>query len=68
MILPIWEGEYKIQVRVLKTERAGHAVELAKMTDLTNVDGLCILGGDGSFHELVNGFLQRGFIPDVGLG
>lgn len=68
VIMPIWRDEYKLQVRVLKTEFAGHTVELARDADLTGVDGLCILGGDGSMHELVNGFLQRDPVPDVVLG
>jgi len=51
VILPIWRDEFKIQVRVLKTDKAGHAVELARDTDLAGVDGLCILGGERRGEE-----------------
>ena len=42
-----------------KTTHAGHAREMARDNDLSGFDALCIIGGDGSIHELVNGILAR---------
>jgi diacylglycerol kinase (ATP) len=47
----------ELEVRV--TERAGHAQEIARTTDLHGYTGLCLIGGDGTVHEVVNGLLQR---------
>lgn len=41
------------------TDHAGHALELARTLDLTGQDGLCVIGGDGTIHEVINGLLQR---------
>jgi hypothetical protein len=59
VVKPIWEKEFGIEVTVLQTEHAGHAREYAREVDLSGLDGLCVIGGDGSFHETVNGMLQR---------
>ena len=64
--------EAGVEVVMLPTERAGHAVELAKTCDLTGVDALLALGGDGTLSDVATGLLQReagrgnvvlGFIP-----
>lgn len=39
--------------RVHMTEHAGHAIELAAAADLADVSCIAIVGGDGSFHEVV---------------
>jgi YegS/Rv2252/BmrU family lipid kinase len=41
------------------TEHSGHALELARSLDLTGFDALCVIGGDGTVHEVVNGLFQR---------
>ena len=60
-----------VAVEVIQTEYAGHPKVLGRTLDLTGYDAMCIVGGDGSCHELVNGLLTRedgqrcvlGFIP-----
>ena len=37
----------------------GHARELAARLELDDYDGFLVLGGDGTFHEVVNGMLER---------
>ncbi len=49
----------QIQVEVFSTEFSGHAVELARALDVTQYAALCVLGGDGTIHEVVNGLLER---------
>jgi YegS/Rv2252/BmrU family lipid kinase len=64
-------------VEVIQTTHAGHALELARDyrippgTDPARA-ALVVIGGDGSFHELVNGTMQRdasrvGPAPTVGV-
>ena len=56
---------------IRETEYAGHATEIAREIDLESFTGLCHIGGDGTFHEIINGLLTRtdgkqvplGFIP-----
>ncbi len=42
------------------TEHAGHAIEIARSLDLNAIDGVCVVGGDGTFHEVADGLMQRG--------
>ena len=57
--------EAGVDVRVLRTERAGHAAELAAGEDLADVDAVVAVGGDGTLHEVVNGLMRRGDSADV---
>eukprot|EP01117_Protostelium_nocturnum_P010572 TRINITY_DN3801_c0_g1_i1.p1 TRINITY_DN3801_c0_g1~~TRINITY_DN3801_c0_g1_i1.p1 ORF type:complete len:458 (-),score=180.66 TRINITY_DN3801_c0_g1_i1:81-1454(-) len=48
-----------IEVAMVMTERRGHGEELAREMPLDDIDVLCFLGGDGTFHECLNGFMNR---------
>jgi sphingosine kinase len=37
----------------------GHASAIAATTDLTGVDAIVIIGGDGTIHDVINGLLAR---------
>lgn len=51
------------QGRVIWTERAGHATELARsLAEAGDVDIVAALGGDGTCHEVVNGLFKDGVI------
>ncbi len=53
-------------VRTLRTERAGHAVELAGKVE---TEALVVLSGDGGFNEVLNGLRPEtvvGFVPGGG--
>ena len=64
------QNEHQVELR--NTERQGHATELAAEL-LDQVDVLLALGGDGTFHEILQAFVNRthlhqekvrvGFIP-----
>ena len=41
------------------TTHAGHARELAQQLPLENCAGICVIGGDGSIHEVINGLMRR---------
>jgi len=67
----IWE-QAGVEVTVLNTTHSGHAREFGRDEDMSGCDALVAIGGDGTLHELVNGYLSRdasdrlpplGFIP-----
>lgn len=58
----------KIEYTVHRTERAGHATEIAKELSLVPDTKILMMGGDGSFNEILNGIecfenVTLGFIP-----
>eukprot|EP00033_Pygsuia_biforma_P001118 GCRY01001275.1.p1 GENE.GCRY01001275.1~~GCRY01001275.1.p1 ORF type:complete len:668 (+),score=147.45 GCRY01001275.1:276-2006(+) len=44
---------------LLETERANHAVEIAKNLDLDKISALLVVGGDGTVHEALQGLYSR---------
>ena len=48
-----------IDLNVFVTTHAGHAFEFVQEMDLRTCDGICIVGGDGTIHEVADGLLQR---------
>ena len=55
-------------VEVLRTERPGHATELARAAE-ARADAVYVFSGDGGFNEVVNGLTGRvpvGFVPGGG--
>jgi diacylglycerol kinase family enzyme len=66
----IWEN-MGIAVEVIETTHAGHCRTIAMEESLDDCDALCAIGGDGTLHELCNGYLARddedstplGFLP-----
>ena len=66
-VLPIL-NESKINFQIIETEYEGHAKKLAQGLDLNGIIGLCQIGGDGTFHEVVNGVLTRQDGKQVPLG
>ena len=41
------------------TEHRGHAIDIIKNIEIDSYKGIIIIGGDGTFHEVVNGLFQR---------
>ena len=56
----------ELDVRV--TQAAGHAGEIARVLDLGGLDGICVVGGDGTVHEVADGLMQRCETISVPLG
>ena len=42
-----------------ETQYKGHAIDLIQKNNLKQYDGIIIIGGDGTFHEVVNGLMLR---------
>ena len=57
-----------IEIEVIKTGYSGHAEIIAKEFDITKYNGLVIIGGDGTFHEVINGILNRGDQKKIPIG
>mgnify|MGYP001054920824 CR=1 FL=1 len=55
--MPVFDSNGS-KLSIIKTEGPGHARELTAHLALGNYDGLLVLGGDGTFHEVVNGILK----------
>jgi diacylglycerol kinase (ATP) len=45
-----------LRFEVVTTDRRGHATELTRAALARGVEGIAVLGGDGTFNEAVNGF------------
>ena len=56
------------ELSILETEYAGHARDLARDLDFDGYDGLIVIGGDGSVHEVANGLMERDGRAAVPLG
>eukprot|EP01132_Coremiostelium_polycephalum_P007389 gene7389-9079_t len=48
-----------ISVHSIPTEYKGHAGDLCQNMDITGVDAVCLVGGDGTIHEAINGIMKR---------
>lgn len=57
-----------MEIHVRTTEYANHARQIAKDTCLEGYSGLCFVGGDGTFHELVSGLLERSDNRQIPIG
>ncbi|XP_022337443.1 ceramide kinase-like isoform X4 [Crassostrea virginica] len=58
VISPLFK-EANISCDVLVTERSKHMIDLANSFDTTSVDGLVVMGGDGTLLEVFNTLLTR---------
>ncbi len=47
------------QLDIHKTQSPGHARALAQQLDFNGFDGMIVIGGDGTMHEVLNGLLTR---------
>jgi len=48
-----------VLVNSIPLERKGHAEEILSTISLEGIDVVCAVGGDGTFHECVNGMMKR---------
>ena len=58
MVKPIFDTT-RTELTIIETAFPGHARELARHIELDELDGLLAVGGDGTFHEIVNGIFDR---------
>jgi YegS/Rv2252/BmrU family lipid kinase len=48
-----------IELEVIETKYAGHAKDIARATEIEKFESLCLVGGDGTMHEAINGLYTR---------
>lgn len=53
----------EVDLEVITTEARGHAAEIADRARQDRADVVCVLGGDGTVNEAVNGLLADGPAP-----
>lgn len=54
----------EIDLTTVHTEHRGHAEEIARSAKAEGADLICVLGGDGTVNEVVNGLMADGPAPD----
>jgi len=47
------------ELEIIKSEYKGHIEKILNTYNIKNYDSCCIMGGDGSFHEAINGLMKR---------
>ncbi len=57
-VKPVFEKD-GAELTVLETEYAGHTRDFAREVDIEGYDGFCMVGGDGTMHEAINGIMTR---------
>jgi diacylglycerol kinase (ATP) len=57
-IKPIFEAG-GIELEIIETKYAGHAKDIARAMEIEKFESLCLVGGDGTMHEVVNGMYTR---------
>lgn len=57
-VKPVFK-EAGAELEIKETRYAGHARIMANTLDFKDYDGFCIVGVDGTMHEVVNGMLSR---------
>lgn len=59
---------HAIDVDFLFTEHDKHAYEIVSRVDLRKYSGIVVAGGDGSFFNVLNGYMSREDKPDISFG
>lgn len=54
----------EVDLEIIRTEHRGHAAEIARRAQAQHADLVCVLGGDGTVNETVNGLLAEGPAPE----
>ena len=57
-----------IELDIRATQHQGHASAIAQSLDMKTSDGICVIGGDGTVHEVADGLMQRGESISIPLG
>ena len=69
-ILPKAIIEFKknnFELEIVESKYKGHIEKILNTYDINNYYSCCIMGGDGSFHEAINGLMKRSDILKVPL-
>ena len=66
------ELEYRLNqdfnsITIHETKSFGDATKLAKKASMDQMDSVFVIGGDGTFNEVVNGIAEFDYRPKLGL-
>lgn len=53
-------SEAGMELEILVTDHVGHARQIARMLPMDGYGSLCVVGGDGTVHEVASGLIERG--------
>ena len=48
-----------IDIEIIKSKYIGHIEKIVNEYEITQINCICIIGGDGSLHEAINGLIKR---------
>ena len=51
--------DFNFKINIKKSKYQGHISDIVKESDISNYFSIVIMGGDGSFHEAINGIMNR---------
>ncbi len=57
-VKPIFDAA-SIDLEVIRTTRPRHAYDVANTKSFSDLEGMIVIGGDGTIHEVINGMLDR---------
>lgn len=57
-VKPVFEAG-GIELEIVETKYAGHSKDIARAMDMDKFESLCLVGGDGTMHEAINGMYTR---------
>jgi len=60
--------QLNIQSKIFTSERRGSITDFIQKQNFNDVDGICVLGGDGTINEAVNGLMLSGKSQEIPLG
>jgi YegS/Rv2252/BmrU family lipid kinase len=48
-----------IELEIIETKYSGHTKDIARAMNIDRFESICLVGGDGTFHEALNGMFAR---------
>ena len=57
-----------IPYNIIKTTHKNHPYEIANTINFDDINGICVIGGDGTMHEVINGMLSRSDNKQIPIG
>ncbi|MGB2501788.1 MAG: diacylglycerol/lipid kinase family protein [Mariniblastus sp.] len=57
-VKPIF-ADASVDLEIIRTTHANHAFEIARTQTFDEHEGLIVIGGDGTIHEVINGMMGR---------
>ena len=61
-------GQKNIDFHFFNSDKEGSITQFIQTENLMGFDGLCVLGGDGTINEAINGLMTSGQSQSIPLG